>query len=89
MNVRRIARIGGQALAIYDVGREIRRADAKGDKLRLFDAMVNVLAIATAIAIIVPGDPQPPWSGRRPGAGAVTSTAVALRSLRSRPRHRP
>lgn len=53
MNVRQIARIGGQALAIYDTGREIRRAEAKGDKLRLFDAMVNVLAIATAITIIV------------------------------------
>ena len=55
MNIMQIGRIGGQAMAIYDVVREIRKAEAKGDKLRLFDAMVNVLAIATAIAIIVRG----------------------------------
>lgn len=55
MNIMLIGRIGGQAMAIYDVVREIRKAEAKGDKLRLFDAMVNVLAIATAIAIIIRG----------------------------------
>ncbi|HET6755696.1 MAG TPA: hypothetical protein VFH23_17295 [Jiangellaceae bacterium] len=55
MNIMQIGRIGGQAMAVYDVVREIRKAEAKGDKLRLFDAMVNVLAIATAIAIIVRG----------------------------------
>ncbi|HEY9376167.1 MAG TPA: hypothetical protein VIQ02_03625 [Jiangellaceae bacterium] len=53
MNVRNIARIGGQAMAIGAFAREIRRARAEGDNLRLFDAIVNMLAIATTIAIIV------------------------------------
>ncbi len=53
MNVRSIARIGGQALAIGAFAREIRRARAEGDNLRLFDAIVNMLAIATTIAVIV------------------------------------
>jgi hypothetical protein len=53
MNVRNIARIGGQALAIGTFVREFRRARAEGDNLRLFDSVVNVLAIATTIAIIV------------------------------------
>jgi hypothetical protein len=51
--VRNIARVGGQALAIGAFVREIRRARTEGDKLRLFDAIVNMLAIATTIAIIV------------------------------------
>ena len=53
MNVMQIARISGQALAVGALVREIRIARAEGDKLRLFDAIVNVLAIATTIAIIV------------------------------------
>jgi uncharacterized membrane protein YgdD (TMEM256/DUF423 family) len=53
VNIRNIARIAGQALAIGAFAREIRRARAEGDKLRLFDAAVNMLAIATTIAIVV------------------------------------
>ena len=53
MNIRNIARFAGQALAIGAFAREIRRARAEGDKLRLFDAAVNMLAIATTIAIVV------------------------------------
>jgi hypothetical protein len=53
VNIRNIARIAGQALAIGAFAREIRRARAEGDKLRLFDAVVNMLAIATTIAIVV------------------------------------
>jgi predicted proteasome-type protease len=53
MNIRPIARIGGQALAATALFREIRRARAEGDRLLLLDAAVNILAVATTIAIIV------------------------------------
>jgi hypothetical protein len=53
MNVRNVARIGGQALAVSALVREIRRARAEGDNLRLLDAVVNFLAVATTVAIIV------------------------------------
>jgi large-conductance mechanosensitive channel len=53
MNLMNFARIGGQALAVSALVREIRRARAEGDKLRLLDAVVNFLAVATTIAIVV------------------------------------
>jgi hypothetical protein len=53
MRMNYIARIGGQALALDGIVSELRRAEAKGDKLQLLDAIVNVLPIATAIALIV------------------------------------
>jgi large-conductance mechanosensitive channel len=53
MNVMNYARIGGQALAVGALVREIRRASAEGDKLRLLDAVVNFLAVATTIAIVI------------------------------------
>jgi hypothetical protein len=53
MNIMNIARIVGQAMAVGALVREIRRARAEGDKLRLVDAVVNFLAVATTIAIIV------------------------------------
>jgi hypothetical protein len=53
MNLMNIARIGGQAMAVGALVREIRRARAEGDKLRLVDAVVNFLAVATTIAIVV------------------------------------
>ena len=53
MNVMNYARIGGQALAVGALVREIRRARAEGDKLRLLDAVVNFLAVATTIAIVI------------------------------------
>ncbi len=53
MNARNIATIGAQAMAVGGLVREIRRAREEGDKLRLLDAIVNVLAIATTIAILV------------------------------------
>jgi hypothetical protein len=53
MNIMNIARIGGQAMAVGALVREIRRARAEGDKLRLVDAVVNFLAVATTIAVIV------------------------------------
>lgn len=53
MNLMNFARIGGQALAVSALVREIRRARAEGDKLRLLDAVVNFLAVATTIAVVV------------------------------------
>ncbi len=47
------ARLGAQALAITTVVRQVRQATEDRDKLRLFDAVVNALALLTAIAIIV------------------------------------
>lgn len=53
MRMKYVARIGGQALALGGIVSELRRAEAKSDKLQLLDAIVNVLPIATAIALIV------------------------------------
>jgi predicted nucleic acid-binding protein len=53
MNVMSIARIGGQALTIGALLREIRRARQEGDRLLLLDAVVNILAVATTIVIII------------------------------------
>ena len=55
MNVRSIARLGGQAMAIGALIRELRRARQEGDPLLLLDAVVNILAIATTIVIIIRG----------------------------------
>ena len=53
MNVRNIAKIGGQVLAVGATLRSLRRAREEGDGLRMIDAIVNALAIATTIAILV------------------------------------
>ncbi|MGH8776370.1 MAG: hypothetical protein ACRDWI_14800 [Jiangellaceae bacterium] len=53
MNVRNLTKFGGQALAVGATFRALRRARAEGDKLRMLDAVVNALAIATTIAILV------------------------------------
>ena len=53
MNARNLAKFGGQALAVGTTFRSLRRARAEGDKLRMLDAIVNALAIATTIAILV------------------------------------
>lgn len=53
MNVRNLAKFGGQALAVGTTFRALRKARAEGDKLRMLDAVVNALAIATTIAILV------------------------------------
>ena len=53
MNIVNIARVGSQAMAVGALVREIRRARAEGDKLRLLDAVVNFLAVATTIAIVL------------------------------------
>lgn len=53
MNIRTVARFGGQALAVGAMWKSLRQARADGDKLRILDAIVHALAIATAIALIV------------------------------------
>jgi len=53
VNVRNIAMLGGQVAAIGATVRSLRRARAEGDNLRMLDAVVNALAVATTIAIIV------------------------------------
>jgi hypothetical protein len=53
VNVRNLAKFGGQALAVGTTFRALRRARAEGDKLRMLDAIVNALAIATTIAILI------------------------------------
>jgi uncharacterized RDD family membrane protein YckC len=53
MNIRTVARFSGQALAVGAMWKSLRQARADGDKLRILDAIVHALAIATAIALIV------------------------------------
>ncbi|MBD0292859.1 MAG: hypothetical protein ICV70_04705 [Jiangellaceae bacterium] len=53
MNTRNIARIGTRLTAVFAVLRSLRLARREGDKLRMVDAIVNALAIATAIAILI------------------------------------
>jgi predicted nucleic acid-binding protein len=53
MKIINIARIGGQAMAVGALVREVRRARREGDRLLLLDAAVNILAVATTIAVII------------------------------------
>lgn len=53
MDVRTWLRVGGEALAMGAMWKSLRQARADGDKLRMFDAIVHALSIATAIALIV------------------------------------
>ena len=53
MDIKTLARFGGQAVAGGAALKSLRKAQAEGDKLKLFDAVLHVLAIATAIALIV------------------------------------
>jgi hypothetical protein len=48
-----IAKIGGQVVAVVATLRSLRQAREEGDSLRAIDAIVNALAIATTIAILV------------------------------------
>ncbi len=53
MNLRNVAKFGGQALAAGGTVKTLREARAEGDKLKLLDAIVHALAIATAVALII------------------------------------
>ncbi len=50
---RPIIRLATRAFAVTTVMRQVRKARQDGDNLRLLDAIVNGLAIATAIMILV------------------------------------
>ena len=50
---RQMTHVATRALAITTVARQARKAQQDGDRLRLFDAIVNGLAIVTAILILV------------------------------------
>ena len=51
--IRNIARVGGQAMAVGAAFRDLRQARADGDTLRIVEAIINALAIATTIAILI------------------------------------
>ena len=53
MDLRNAARFGGQAFAVGTTVKAVRQARAEGDKLKMFDAVIHGLAIATAIALII------------------------------------
>ena len=47
-----LGRIVFQSLALTAMWRELREARDEGDKLKMFDAILRALAIASAIAVI-------------------------------------
>jgi hypothetical protein len=51
--LRGVGRLAGQAFALVTVFRAVHHARRDGDKLRLLDAVVNALAVATTVAILV------------------------------------
>jgi hypothetical protein len=51
--LRGAGRLAGQAFALVTVVRALRQAREEGDRLRLLDAVVNALAVATTVAILV------------------------------------
>ena len=53
MDIRTLVRFGGQAMAVTSIVKSLRQARAEGDKLKMIDAVVHALAIATALALIV------------------------------------
>ena len=53
MDMRNVVKFGGQALAVGGTVKSLRQARADGDKLKMLDAIVHGLAIATAIALII------------------------------------
>jgi hypothetical protein len=53
MDIRTLARFGGQAAAVGGAWRSLRQAREQDDKLKLLDAVVRVLTVAITIALIV------------------------------------
>jgi hypothetical protein len=51
--LRGLGRLAGQALAALTAVRALRHAQRENDRLRLLDAVVNALAVATTVAILV------------------------------------
>lgn len=53
MDARMMIRFGAQAFAVGGMVKAMRQARAEDDKLKMVDAVVQGLAIATAVAMIV------------------------------------
>jgi hypothetical protein len=53
MDLRNVVKFGGQAFAVTGTVKALREARAEGDKLKMLDAVVHGLAIATALALII------------------------------------
>lgn len=53
MDMKNVIRFGGQVFAVGGTVKALRQARAEGDKLKMLDAIVHGLAIATAVALIV------------------------------------
>ncbi|HEX6195130.1 MAG TPA: hypothetical protein VFZ37_04435 [Jiangellaceae bacterium] len=53
MDMKNVVRLGGQALAAGGAVKSLRQARTEHDKLKLLDAIVHALAIATAVALII------------------------------------
>ncbi|MFW6205222.1 MAG: hypothetical protein ACOC96_09635 [Actinomycetota bacterium] len=53
MQLKMIVRLGSQAFAIGGLVKSLREARAEGDRLRMLDAAVHGLAIATTVALLV------------------------------------
>lgn len=53
MQVKMIVRLGSQAFAVGGIVKSLREARAENDRLRMLDAVVHGLAIATTVALLV------------------------------------
>jgi len=53
MQVKMIVRLGSQAFAVGGIVKSLREARAESDRLRMLDAVVHGLAIATTVALLV------------------------------------
>ncbi len=53
MELKMIVRLGSQAFAVGGLVKSLREARAEGDRLRMLDAVVHGLAIATTVALLV------------------------------------
>ena len=53
MDIRTLARFGGQAMAVGGAWKSLRQAREQDDKLKLLDAVLRALTVAITIALIV------------------------------------
>jgi chorismate synthase len=53
VDLRNVVKFGSQAFAVTGTVKALRQARAEGDKLKMLDAVVNGVAIATAVALII------------------------------------
>jgi hypothetical protein len=53
VNIKTLARFGGQAIAAATTVRMFSKARREGDKLRMLDAIVTAVSIALTVAVVV------------------------------------